>query len=277
LRTRSEPFQHFNGLLYTFNLKATKFSDLAASHPHYQTFTSTPTPPAADLKNPFDRINCSPIQSTTHSEELDRIDGETLSQSHLRNDSHSAYIKKEDHSPLQRDYSARSSPSLSYDTRLSRPDSLVKVEETQLDALRQTDTVLFTPSVSISPSISDPAAIFSSAGSSPVATDPWSPQNPMNSTLSYPQSSVEERKRAHDVWASTALRDEQPVVMHTMIPPNPSFASVTQSSPDNTPFHPLLPPIGALPLTTPPPLPSFYAPHDHHFSPSSSPTRRPDP
>lgn len=275
-RPRSEPFQHFNRLLYTFNLKATKFSDLAASHPHYRTSTSTPTPPASDLRNPFDRVNCSPIPSTTHSEELDRIDGDASNQSHLRNDSHSAYIKREDPSPLQRDYSAISSPLLSYDTRMGRSDARVKMEDTQPDDLRQTGPVPFTPSVSMSPKISDPTPIFSPTGSSPNATELWSPHTPINSTLSYPSSSLEERKRAHDVWASTALRDEQPVVMHTRIPPDPSFPPVSQLQSVNNPFPTILSPPGASSLATTPPRPSFYPSHDYRSSSSPPPVRRPD-
>jgi hypothetical protein len=206
---------------------------------------------------------------------MDRINGEASNQSRLRNDSHSAYIKKEDPSPLQRDYSAMSSPSLSYDTRLGRPDSRVKMEDAQADYLRQTNPMPFTPVIFMSPNISDPVPVFSPTGSSPNVMEPWSPQTPSNSALPYPSSSLEERQRAHDVWASTALhREEHPVVMRTRIPPNPPFPAIPQFPAVNQ-LPPILPLSETLSLATTPPQSSFYHPY-HHHSPSSSPTRRPD-
>lgn len=223
---------------------------------------STSTPPPMDRRNPLDRLNGSPASSTTpttRTETTGRTEMHSISQPHLRNDSQSAYIKKEETSPLQRHESL---------------GTQVEMEDVQADHPRQTNSTLFSPSVSISPNISDQTHQYSPAGSSPNISEQWSPQSSIHSTMPCLPSSLEESRRSHHDWASTVLHhDEQPALL-SMIPPNPAFPSVTQSPAIN--HHTILPPLESLRRGTTPPRTSSWFTSFQPSPTSSPPSRRPD-
>lgn len=194
------------------------------------------------------------------------MDTESTSQNHLRNDSHTEYIKKEEPSPSQR-YQTLSCPS--QPCVIGLPDSRVKMEDAQAYYPRQTNSVPFSPSVSMSPSISNRTYLYSPAGSSPNVSEQWSPRTSINSTLPYPSSSLEESRISHHNhnWVSTVLHhEEKPVVMQTRIPPNPPFQPINHSS--------ILPPPESLRLGTSPPRAGSWFTSFQQSPASSPPSRR---
>ncbi|QDS70300.1 hypothetical protein FKW77_008126 [Venturia effusa] len=267
---RPNPFEHFRALIYTFSQDTERFSCLTIAYPNYRTTNSTPTPPPIDRPKPIKHLNGSPTHASTRSEDVDRTGTEFPSQRHLPTDSHSYYIKQEDPSSFAA-YQDLNGPIHPF--RTGKFDSRVKIEDedAQADCGRLANSVHFDPSVPMSPNISDRTPLCSPAGSSPTVSELWSPQISIDSKSSCRSSSREGSRTSHHnhIWASTVLHhEEQPVVMHTRLPPNPYFQSTNQNS--------ILPLPESLRLGTSPPRAGSWFTSFQQSPASSPPPRRPD-